>query len=728
MLHNYFRYLLLAVFFTAILLIVFLQFNSNRSINQLINGNESLMAELRLKNELQALQTAIVTAENAVKEAVIENEINQLNNLQYEVAGIHKKLTRLDSMINDKSTDTLLVKLQGFVHQKIRHNYTVLDSFAAKGKASAERLIDLQAESRILDSIKTTSDKISNLRQQTVTRLTQQAEADGSRAKALGTILAIVAALAAIFTFGYVSNRVRTQGLLINQLNQSEKKAREAVAIKENFMANMSHEIRTPLNAILGFTNLLQHKLLDEETRQYIQAIHSSGHNLLSIVNDVLDFSKIEAGMMRLDKAPFNISELVKATATMFKAKAAEKGLQLSLTCSDTIPEMLEGDATRLTQILSNLLGNAIKFTHKGAVHIAVNGSKKTGNSIDINFRVTDTGIGIDPERLPVIFERFRQADDNASRKYGGTGLGLSIVKELISLQKGSITAESAPGKGSTFSFTIPYKIASAASKKTTATTSTTLLTASHTHPVKILVAEDNPLNQKLLQHLFAKWQCEASIVHNGSQAVEALLKNTYHLLLLDIQMPEMDGYKAAQLIRQELKLPIPIIAMTAHALAGEREKCLAHGMNDYISKPFNETALYQLIKQYTNTLQNTNASASFQYINLAYLQEVSNGNKSYEQEIATDFIDILPQQLETMQAQLAQKKYTDLKKTAHNIKTTIAIMGLTDKLTPILDALEYSADSDELISQKISSLKNICDMAVAETRIFLQSIDKAKI
>jgi signal transduction histidine kinase len=537
MLRKYFRYILLSVFFTAVLLIVFLQFNSNRSINQLINGNENLMAELRLKNALQELQTAIVTAENRVKEAVIENEIDQLKNLQQEVAGINTMLQRLDSMINDKNTDALLLKLQEFVKQKTNFNYSVLDTFSASGKRAAEKLIDRQAESHIIDSIKAASQQISDLRQQTVTALTLQADADGTRAKSLGTTLAILAALAAVFAFGYVSNRVRIQGILIAQLNESEKKAREAVVIKENFMANMSHEIRTPLNAILGFTNLLQRKKNDEETQQYINAIQRSGENLLGIVNDVLDFSKIEAGMLRIESAPFSISGLLHSVITMFKVKLAEKNIEIRHTLDESIPDTLEGDASRLTQILVNLIGNAVKFTTEGYIHITAKAVNTDKEKVWVKFSVADTGIGIDSAKQTTIFERFQQADSNASRKFGGTGLGLSIAKELVELQQGTIGVSSLPGKGSTFYFTIPYHISSEQFTKPILAANPGLPPHSNTH-IRILVAEDNEMNQKLLQHLLSNWHLNFTIVNNGAEAVELLQQKHFDLILKWMAIP----------------------------------------------------------------------------------------------------------------------------------------------------------------------------------------------
>ena len=260
--------------------------------------------------------------------------------------------------------------------------------------------------------------------------------------------------------FWYIINTIRRQEHLIHQLNISEKNEREAAQVKEKFLANMSHEIRTPMNAILGFTHLLERKELDEESKEYVETIQKSGENLLTIINDILDLSKIEAGMMRIEAAPFNIRGLLHSVETMFTDKAKEKGIELFSRIDDTMADTLTGDATRLTQILVNIIGNAIKFTSEGNIVIQITNEGIKDTVVNTGITITDTGIGIEPEKLEKIFDRFQQVDDDVTRKHGGTGLGLAIVNDLIQLQKGSIKVESEMGKGTTFHIVMPYKIA----------------------------------------------------------------------------------------------------------------------------------------------------------------------------------------------------------------------------------------------------------------------------
>src|SRR4030095_8687187 len=363
------------------------------------------------------------------------------------------------------------------------------------------------------------------------------------------------------FSFSYVAYKVRQQQHLITRLNISEKKAKVAAQAKENFLANMSHEIRTPLNAILGFTNLLQRRDLDKESKEIILTIQRSGENLLAIINDVLDLSKIEAGMMRIESAPFSIRGLIHSIETMFLLKAAEKQLLLTTSVNSDMPDTLEGDATRLTQILVNLLGNDIKFTGSGNIAVKVENKGIIDNTVNTVIKVSDTGIGIDKEKLNTIFERFQQAEDTVTRRYGGTGLGLSIVQELVLLQHGTIAAESRPGAGTTFNVIIPYTISSENITPVIKTSSIDEIEVGF-DGVRVLVVEDNEINQSLIRHLFDSWNLAFEIAGNGKEALEMLKHRQYHLVLMDIQMPEMDGYSATQEIRRTLKLDIPIIAM----------------------------------------------------------------------------------------------------------------------------------------------------------------------
>ena len=369
------------------------------------------------------------------------------------------------------------------------------------------------------------------------------------------------------------------------QSSESEKKVMASAEVKENFLANMSHEIRTPLNAVLGFTNILKSTHLNAEQKEYVEVIQTSGDNLLSIVNDILDLSKIEAGMLRIDETPFRVKDIISTVESMFQAKAEEKNLKLVVNIDSDTPEIVSGDAVRLTQILVNLVANAIKFTEDGGVYLRVTPMRQKDDKIVLEFLVRDTGIGISAEKQIKIFDRFEQAEASTTRRFGGTGLGLSIVKNLVELQHGTIELYSQYGIGTSFTVEIPYKMTNEKVAKTENKRTSINPNKMKTN-TKILIAEDNVMNQRLIKHLMNNWNFKFDLVFNGTQALEALKKQNYDLILMDIQMPEMDGYTASAFIRSEFRSSIPIIAMTAHAMAGEKEKCLkAEWMIIYLNR-----------------------------------------------------------------------------------------------------------------------------------------------
>ncbi|HOY04557.1 MAG TPA: ATP-binding protein [Saprospiraceae bacterium] len=376
---------------------------------------------------------------------------------------------------------------------------------------------------------------------------------------------------------------------LENDLIIARQEAENAQHLKHLFMANMSHEIRTPLNAIIGFANFLGRAELNPVLKEYVDCIQISSANLLAIVNDILDFEKIQSGMLRIDKVEFDLPGLLHSVITMVRPSAEEKSLVIHLDADPLLPPLMMGDPMRLTQILVNLLGNAVKFTDSGQVTLRVRRLLPRGSRscVRIRFEVEDSGIGIPATEQERIFERFIQADSNAMRRYGGTGLGLALVKMLVELQRGSISLVSEVGTGSTFTVEIPYTLS-----RMPGVLSGKHVTQNITPDFKgrhVLLIEDNPMNRRIAELQLLELGMKITQASNGQEAI-TLLRNTpcdFNLILMDIQMPEMDGYTTTQLIRTELKLKkVPIIAVTAHVLAGEREKVLASGMNDYLTKP----------------------------------------------------------------------------------------------------------------------------------------------
>lgn len=491
----------------------------------------------------------------------------------------------------------------------------------------------------------------------------------------------------------------------------------EARYTEKQFLANMSHEIRTPLNAILGFSEMLETAPLNGEQKESLHYIRTAGKNLLTIVNDILDIAKIEAGMLPLESIPFSLSQLVDSIRTMILPAATDKNLMLVVETDPTLPAIVLGDPTRLTQILLNLLSNAIKFTKHGQVTARIDNVEQTDELVRVRFSVQDTGIGMSSDILPHIFDRFRQANDFTTRYYGGTGLGLSIVKSLTEMQGGWVKVASVPDEGSCFTLEIPYKISTEVQDPIAG------LSSEPSSPdgeyVKILVVEDNLINQKLALQVLKRLGYATQIAENGQQALDCLKTGKYDLVLMDIQMPVMDGYTATRQIRTTLQSNIPIIAMTAHALASEREQCLQAGMNDFIPKPFQIDELQRVMRKYTPATVKPSVSEVTSVptkpdtgFSIKPLMSSVDNDAAFAAELLDLFLNQTTADLDLIAQAQAEHNINAISSLIHTQKVPIRTFGLTH-ISQLIDILERkiaadkdSTDIDELINQYVSMLK----------------------
>ena len=503
------------------------------------------------------------------------------------------------------------------------------------------------------------------------------------------------------------------------KLIEARKMAEQSAILKESFLANMSHEIRTPMNAILGFTDLLLKKNLGDQEKDYVRTIKTSGENLLRIINDVLDISKMESGMMTFEKHSINLREVFSSLKAMLAPKATDKNLRLEFDSSKDVPETIVGDPTRLTQILLNLVGNAIKFTVKGRVTVFAKTIKTENNIVYIEFSVSDTGIGIPKDKLEQVFERFRQAESHTARHYGGTGLGLSIAKELVDMQGGEMTVKSQEGLGSVFTFVLPFSTTPHTTKEEKSTNSE--FDIHQLSSQRILLVEDNPINTKFVESLFAEYNISADHAEDGKEAIEKIKSKEYDVVLMDIDMPYINGYEATLIIRNELKSKTPIIAMTAHAIAGEKEKCLELGMNDYISKPIQADLLFSKMFQQTlmkNKNSNNNVETT-KVVNLDFLVKSMRGKKEVIAETIHLIIRELPSDLSVLFEAISAADYSKIKHVSHKLKSTVSIAGIAEILA-ILSEMERTAAQEqnlESLKKQAEWLKSLGEKALGELK-----------
>ncbi|MBC7695316.1 MAG: response regulator [Burkholderiales bacterium] len=505
----------------------------------------------------------------------------------------------------------------------------------------------------------------------------------------------------------------------LEELYKAKKQLEESLKVKEQFLANMSHEIRTPMNAIIGFTNLLLKQEKIAVNNQYLDAIKTSGENLLVIINDILDFSKLESGKVTFESISFKLSQTLSMLIELMFPKAVEKNIRLTTEIDNHIPEQLVGDPTRLNQILINLVGNAIKFTKEGAVKLQVSILHETNDFIELKFSISDTGIGIPEDSLSRIFDEFTQASNDTTRKYGGTGLGLTITKQLVELQKGHIEVNSKQNVGSTFSFNLKFR-------KNISVKDQNLFVTNKTHPedfpllgVKVLLVEDNFFNQMLASKILENWKCIVEIAGDGNIAIEKVKNHEFDLILMDIQLPELDGYEATAYIRNNFPEPkngIPIIAMTAHAFANEVEKCIQFGMNDYISKPFDENRLFEKILKVVRKeeikpdkfieLKKKNR------LDLSYLEENFKDNEKLILKMLKVFFDQISVLTYTMNSLISAKEYKSLRTFIHKTMPSVTFMGVQDLEKVFLQMDDYlvrelTMDDVKNISSEVEQICN---------------------
>jgi len=561
---------------------------SNSILMDLANHGSGIRGYLLTENEL-----FLESCYNSISD--IKIHFNELNKLTNDKLQQQKRMGILDSLIQ----------------KRIEISYALIDKVKQHQINVAEKISGVEHGKIIGDKIRTLFAEI----EKTEFELLKEGKSNiVSKDRTYNLLFILLSALSiftlVIFFYDIRKNQIRTKmavdekhALELNAIQlttdkviaeESSRLAQQTVAAKQQFLSTMSHEIRTPLNSILGFTNVLLKTDLGDKQKEFLHAIKTSGDSLIFLINDILDLAKVNAGKMTFEKQPFQISKSITIIQNSFDLKIKEKNLEIINEYDNRIPALLVGDSIRLNQIFLNLMSNAVKFTHKGKITISVKLLNEDKDTATIEFAVTDTGIGIAENKIDSIFNAFEQAETGISNSYGGSGLGLAIVKQLVESQGGSISLKSKIGEGSKFSFILTFEKTNA-----NAISETELDVIKLDYEIKnlrVLVAEDVTLNQLLIQMILSNFGFEHEVVANGKIAIEKLQTNTYDIILMDLNMPEMNGFEATEYIRNTMKSKIPIIALTADVTITDLTKCKESGIDDYISKPIDEELLYRKI------------------------------------------------------------------------------------------------------------------------------------
>jgi len=521
-----------------------------------------------------------------------------------------------------------------------------------------------------------------------------------------------------------ISVDVTEQKILEEELLIARKRAEESSNAKEAFLANMSHEIRTPLNAIIGMIREISRETLTAKQNVYVQNANLASHHLLSIVNNILDITKIESGQINLDLKPFNLSNLINDTISILSVSAQEKMLKLTAGISHMLAPAYIGDSNRIGQILINILSNALKFTEKGAIVLESTVTGTGNNFHDIRIQISDTGIGIEESFLRNIFEKFSMGDFTSARKHGGSGLGMAITYQLVQLMNGTIDVTSTKGSGTTIIINLRLELGN--EKEIKITTNTEIF--DDLSNKRILLVEDNDLNRLVAHNSLSFFNMKVTEAINGIEAIEILKEQSFDLILMDLQMPEMGGLEATRIIREEMKLQIPVIALTANAFKAEFERCISAGMNDYIVKPFEENTLLGVILKNINMSDKNPDEANgseateteMKLYNLEAIVKMSRGNQEFISKIVRIFVDETPVAVSQIRKALTEGDFNTLRSVAHRIKPNIENFGvavLTQDIRKI-EALAMEGVATSELETMIDNLEKIIKKVVNDLTI----------
>jgi len=663
---SYFFWLLF-IAFSLMILVVATQALTRRNINGLKTGNRDAVLTFTINNRLQDLVNLSFELNTKLAGAVNDPKLRQslldsLNTLGYNASV-------LSGMNADGNIDAAFKRLNDLISVQVETGMRLRQN--ANAAKDIERLRDMHLSDSIYFTALYIQKELEKDLQETLSNNNKTSDSLSDYNRILS-----VTVIAAIFIFSaIIINRNFRQIRLITELEIATNAAKKNAQVKDQFLANMSHEIRTPLNAIKGFSRLMSQTPLNNEQQQYSSIIYEATNNLVNIVNDILDISKIEAGKLRIERKDFNIKRVLQAIKHLFKNAAAEKELELSYFIDEGVPEVINGDPERISQVLINLVSNSLKFTTQGYVRIYLGVEMNKNDEIShLRFEILDSGCGIPKDKQDTIFGRFEQLDSTGEKITTGTGLGLSIVKSLVTLMDGAVYVESETGKGATFFVVLPFNKATEGAEEAITLISSEFRPERKYLTSSVLIAEDNRVNQVLIQHMLQEYGIKTEIASNGTEALDFLKSANFDLVFMDVQMPVMDGYTCIKNIRKELRLSVPVVAMTAYALPGEKEKCLSSGMNDYLSKPVDTLELDLILAKYLE--ENTNSEKGKEIEEREHLLKLAGGDKTMVALIAGEILKEIPDTRKRIVEVLKSEEVSRVSNLSHHMISTFGPLG----------------------------------------------------
>lgn len=638
-------------------------------------------------------QLALAEAESAQRGHLITRQNLFLEDYGAARDRLGESLGHLESLVQDNPEQADMIKsIQPIAKGKFEFLESVVSLVKERKYAAAARLLSEDQGRQLTEAINSYFRSFVRRELELLSQRTAAADRDFSRTSFLILAGLIFSFVLLLFNTIFLQREIAERRVIQNELIKAEARATEASELKSSFLANMSHEIRTPLNGIVGMAKLLESTGLTSEQRDFLDTMKVSSNSLLALINQILDFSKIESGKMQLEEAPFELYSLIQSTVSIVDYAATSKNLRIVTNIAPDVPEFYLGDALRLRQVLLNLLNNAIKFSERGTIQLNVAKKKAWDSRATLAFEIIDEGVGMDEETKRKLFQTFTQGDESTSRKFGGSGLGLAISKQIVEMMDGSIGVESRYEEGSRFYFDVVLKVSKF---RTEIRMESSTEMKPRTLGAHLLIAEDNKVNQKVVAEMMKMLGCSLKLVANGRAVLEALRAEKFDLILMDGQMPDMDGYEATRRIRNgeagEESMRIPIVATTANAIKGDIERCLEAGMNDYIGKPISYDDLAYKVEKWLRRGK--------QLIDRESIERLVALGKTSGTDLLPGLIALFENEskaaLESLAKDLEDQNFEAVAKTAHSLKSSAANLGAL-RLRDMAERIEKSkADSN---------------------------------
>ena len=712
-------------YFFLLLMLVGIAFNFyfemkvNSSIKAFTAKQEKITQYQQYLRQVDLLSKKLDGVKNQVKNLALYGSLEKIKNFETDTREINRESVLLSDNLRSIISSADIEGFRKSVRQRVDYERSLIQAFQENGIKDIQKKIQQPDADQSRLKFDMYFSIITGKLQGEIMARNKQQDKDKLDIISLDYAIPHLTSFVFLVIAFFILYKILQVYKLNENLNKAVEKEHEAQLIKEQFMDNMTHELRSPLNAVLGYTGLLMKTTLKKDQLKFTKAIRTSGELLLNVINEVLDYSKIRSGYLHFENEPFSLKEQIAALLDIVNDKLNEKGLQYEIDIDDKIPDNLRGDGSKLLQVLLNITFNAIKFTTEGKIIIRALCEEKNGDQVKLKFFISDTGIGIPKEKLPYIFDRFFQVQGNVTTKYAGTGLGLSITKQIVMLQGGTIYAESEPGKGTTFIFTLGFGISMDESKTEKKQTLAGLINGDDDglayrvkvlpRDMKILIVDDNELNRELVCFILKDMQVQFKTASRGQEAIDMLKNEKFDVVLMDVQMPGMDGRETTRKIRTGLKLQVPVIALTAFSQPAEKQRCLDAGMDVYLSKPVKEKELFEVLELFA-----PETSVTDKRIDIQYLKTIAQDNREFIDSVILKIADTLPHEIASLREAVESNNHELVNQLSHDMKTTFAVLGLNDSVSEPIRYLE-SWNSARQSQSKVRKMLEIIEGTGAE-------------